>query len=261
MVEGFDLDRRIFQDKKSSQPSDLSLQGTPSENGFILDMHKNSAALATLRLLGQIGDAQEPISEAEIIEKRTGGIYPTRTVEEVQLLYGAHLVDRVSENPSRFSVSPYGRMELSLNNVISPERVKSSLGQALVSLTENPPKLPAEKYGNEEFRFTWESVHRLLENLYEDNAYREINIAVLGSPLIGIFLSRTPDIVNNVSVFDINEDMVNLINQEHNGGGKVIASKYDATDRFPQTLGGRYDAFVMDPPWHNEHYALFADRG
>lgn len=236
------------------------VQISEQRDGFILDIHKNPTALATLRLLCQINDSASPLSEAEIIEKRVGGIYPTRTVEEINLLNTNGLINNISENPNKFIISNLGSIELSLNNVIGPEHVNRRLNAALSSVINEPPVLPPEKYGNEEFRFTWESVYKLMKSIYEDNAYRNIDIALLGSPLIGVFMSRCPDIFNNISVFDINQDMVKLINKNHNGNGKIIASCYDALIEFPRTLVGRYDAFIMDPPWHNEHYCLFVDR-
>lgn len=238
-------------------------------DGVDLDMHRNPAALATLRLLEQVHGAHRELSEGEIIQNRVGGIYPARTVDEVAILTRLGLLNEVDTNPTRVKTSKLGEMELALNNVLSKEQVEQSLKAALASLKEDPPELPAEKYGNEEFRFTWESVYELLMTIYEHNAYRKINIAAVGSPMIGVFMSRCPSNIGNVCIFDINGEIVDSINELGNKKQKkgkpkskprVIATEYNALDQFPPSLGGRFDAFIMDPPWHNEHYCLFTDR-
>lgn len=231
-----------------------------TENGYLTDRRKNPSAAATLSLLSQIHHSGAMPSLAEIIADRHGGIYPTRTQEEVeQLVQSGLILEETETGLPRYKTSEFGAMELSMNEIQDPKVVDKIIDEALQSLIDNPPDLPAEKYGNEEFRFTYESIAQLFKKMLADNAYARINIAVIGSPLIGVFATRCPDIVNAVSVFDINEDIIRYVN-ENSPTNQIRGALYDARMPFPNTLKGRYDSMVFDPPWHNEHYCLFADR-
>ena len=61
----------------------------------ILDRTQNPSAFATIDLLSIINASELPRSISEILEQRNGGIYPTRTSEELQILEDSRLIDRV----------------------------------------------------------------------------------------------------------------------------------------------------------------------
>lgn len=234
-----------------------------SINSSTLDVTRNSVFLTTLGLLGQISEATKPVTEAEIIEQRSGGIIPERTVEEVRILKHAELINAIeNETPKKFAISDLGRMELALNRVTNSKEMNDNLAKALQKIKKQTPSLPPERYGNEEFRFTWDSIHKLLVLIEQQNAYRKIKIATLGCPMVGIFLAHCYKIIGAASVFDVNPELIKLINDKYREKthGKVVGAEYNAMNDVPLTLVGRYDAVVMDPPWHNEYYCKFADR-
>ncbi len=223
---------------------------------------RTASATSALRLLEQISRCPEGVEQAKVIEER-GGAPPFVTVEEIKVLQRAQLIEVLDQGVERFKVSPFGLIELGMDRVMKPDFVEAALKTALDKLEGEPPDLPPEKYGNEEFRFTWESVHRLLGRIIKDhNAHRKIKIATLGCPMVGLFLRECYKLIGAASIFDINSDMVNLIQDScfDESHGKITAAQYNALDEFPQTLAQMYDAVVIDPPWHTEHYLLFADR-
>lgn len=237
----------------------------PTHDGLLTNIRRNPAAGQTLGLLAEIHWADHPLTTAEIISQRHGGIYPTRTREEIDALEKVGLIkgEIDSETGSTtYVTTPFGHVELTLNDIQEPRFVENKLKEAYELLHSQPSLLPAEKYGNEEFRFTLESTYDLIKKMYRDNSYRRINMMVIGSPMIGIFMSMCPDIANSVTVFDINADIVRFVNQmnETNNNSSVMAAMYDARNPLPPTFKARYDTVVFDPPWHNEHYCLFADR-
>jgi hypothetical protein len=220
----------------------------------------NPTTFRTLNLLAQIYFSQGLLTTAEIIEKRNGGVYPTRTIEELEMLVNMGFLNVISEgNISKYQVTSLGKNELSLQGIMPRSYVVERLDEAKKEIENHPPSLPAEQYGFEEFRFTWESIFRLMEKIYEHNAYRRINIGLIGAPMVAFFMHKCRDLFNNIAVFDINPKIVDIIN-DLDSDNKIIGTEHNAIDSFPQALSERYDAVIIDPPWHNEHYALFADR-
>jgi len=236
-------------------------QNTENLDGFLVDVFRNPSASATLSLLSLIHFAEEPLSMAKIIASRPGGIYPTRTQEEIELLFKAGLIEispLSSKEEKKYQTTPAGKIEIALNQIQNPKLINAQLDKALERLRNNPSSLPPEDYGNEEFRFTWKSIRRLIRKILADHAYRKINIVALGTPLVAIFLSQCPDIINTLSCLDINPMLTSLVNNL--GEANISALTYDARHEPPITLQNRYDALIMDPPWHSEYYLQFADR-
>lgn len=237
--------------------------GIENENrGFnVLDRTQNPSAFATINLLSIISSSPEPLSVAEILEQRNGGIYPTRTTEELGILADSQLIEVAlveQDKIDRFRATNLGRMELLLQGVISPKEVNATIDEALRKIVISPPSMPLEKYGNEEFRFTWDSVAALLKKIVKDNSNIKPKVLALGGPTISYFGEQCPEVID-CYLLDINNDVVNDINERAQNGTR--ASMYDAREPVPPTFKGKFDAVVFDPPWHNEFYSLFADRG
>lgn len=224
-------------------------------------LENNPAAISTLSLLSLIyhNNDQHCLSEAEIIALRAGGAPPARTREELDLLAKSGLLkNKLLEGISYYGVTGNGKIDLEINRVLNPALVRARLEQVYQEILVNPPRLPDEVYGLEEFRWTWDSVRDLVERILADNAYRKIDVALLGAPTVALFLAQCPELVNSVAVFDKNAMMVDHINQLQIPN--ITAVNYDATDPVSTSQFHRFDAVVTDPPWHVEHYALFTDR-
>jgi len=225
----------------------------------ILDRTQNPSAFATIDLLSIINASELPRSISEILEQRNGGIYPTRTSEELQILEDSRLIDRVDgEKGQAFRISNLGRMELLLQGVKNPLDVQRAIRRAFVDIGKCPPELPQEKYGIEEFRFTWDSVADLMNKIIKDNSHIKPKVLALGVPTVHYFASQCADVVD-CYLLDINQDIVDSTNKTTKKRA-VKASVYDAREPIPPTFSGKFDAVVFDPPWHNEFYSLFADR-
>lgn len=231
---------------------------TPEMNSqvYSLDRAVNPAAHATINLLRIISTSEEPLAVEQVFEQRNGGIYPTRTMEEVELLEQMGLIE--SDDHSRLVASHLGKMELRLQGVRNPQEVRGGLDRALQKSEAKFTDLPPEKYGNEEFRFTWASVHDLVEGIIEDNSYIKPRILALGAPTVAYFASQCGNMLQ-CHLLDVNDDVIDDVNNLGDES-KVTAARYDAREPIPPNLAGRFDAVVFDPPWHNEFYNVFADR-
>lgn len=234
------------------------LKGSPEQIN-VLDKTQNPSAFATIDLLSIIKTGELPHTVSEILEQRNGGIYPTRTTEELQILEESRLIDRVDgEEGQAFRISNLGRMELLLQGVKNPLDVQRAIRRASVDVGKCPPQLPQEKYGVEEFRFTWDSVANLTYKIIKDNSHIKPKVLALGVPTVHYFASQCADVVD-CYLLDINQDIVDGTN-EISKKRTVKAAVYDAREPIPPTFSGKFDAVVFDPPWHNEFYSLFADR-
>ncbi len=228
------------------------------EEGAFLDRTRNQAAFETLNLLNIIASAGgKGLSDAEIIQMRNGGVYPSRTSEELQLLqeYG-HVLVQGDGDVTRHTVSDVGVMELALQGSQRPQDVEATLKATKEELETNPPDLPVERYGNEEFRFTWDSVVDLLHRIIINNSYVSPKVMALGVPTVCYAGALTEGLVETY-LMDINESIVRDLNNREIGPRAV---KYSALHEIPPSFRRKFDAVVIDPPWHNEHYSLFADR-
>jgi hypothetical protein len=223
-----------------------------------LDRQQDPSAFATVNLLNLVSHSN-PQTVGEILENRNGGIYPTRTQEELELLESGGLIARADiDNTTKYQATHLGKMELLLQGVRDPSEVRRVIDSAYAELERVPPKLPAEKYGNEEFRFTWESVAALTRKIVKDNSYVTPRVLALGAPTIAYFGALCGSVVDSY-LLDVNHDIIEDVNSHAESG--VKAAFYDARDPIPPTFEGKFDAVVFDPPWHNEFYSLFADRG
>lgn len=237
---------------------------SPSAERNLTRVDRNPAAIATLGLLSLIYFAKNSsLTESEIIALRTGGAPPQRTREELEQLVEVGLIIKNESQESKAGGAVYlvngpGSIEIALNQVQNPETVTTVIDQVYRDIVANPPDLPKEVYGLEEFRWTWDSVRDLVMKMMKENAFRKLDIALLGAPTIALFLTRCPQIVSSVAVFDKNIDMVKYVNGL--GVDNIKATEYDALDPTGITQRHRFDAVVTDPPWHTEHYTLFADR-
>lgn len=228
----------------------------PLELGDLTRLDRNSNAKGILSMMSLVAFSEEgQLGIEEIIANRQTGAPPARTEYEIDLLVKSGLMQEVN---GKFSLSNLGKIEIKRNEMMDPKHANQILNRALEDIKTNPPDLPPEVYSKEEFRWSWDTVKNLIERILKNNAYRKLDIALLGAPTVALFLSKCPELVNHVSMFDINSEMVNLVNDLN--VANIHAAHYDAIYPIHEATSHNYDVVITDPPWHVEHYMLFVDR-
>lgn len=213
----------------------------------------------TINLLAQISFGNKPLLLSQIIENRTGAYYPKQTVEEIEQLVKLGLIE--IDDQERFFPTEFGKAYLHTEGILPRDYIEKIIEKILTDLQSNETCLPPESYAYEEFRFTPETVAKLLKKIYQEYAYRRLNIVCLGAPMVGFFLSHpeAQKITNSVMVLDINSNLIDSIIKQ-NRNPNLVAVEFDATqDKIPDPLREKFQAVISDPPWHNEYYAAFAD--
>lgn len=228
----------------------------PLELGDLTRLDRNSNAKGILSMMSLVAFSDEGrLGIEEIIANRQTGAPPARTEYEIGLLVKSGLM---LESSGNYYLSDLGKIEIKRNEMMNPKHANEILNRALEDIKANPPNLPPEVYSKEEFRWSWDTVKNLIERILKNNAYRKLDIALLGAPTVALFLSKCPELVNHVSMFDINSEMVNLVNDLN--VTNIHAAHYDAIYPIHEATSHNYDVVITDPPWHVEHYMLFVDR-
>lgn len=173
----------------------------PLELGDLTRLDRNSNAKGILSMMSLVAFSEEgQLGIEEIIANRQTGAPPARTEYEIDLLVKSGLMQEVN---GKFSLSNLGKIEIKRNEMMDPKHANQILNRALEDIKTNPPDLPPEVYSKEEFRWSWDTVKNLIERILKNNAYRKLDIALLGAPTVALFLSKCPELVNHVSMFDI----------------------------------------------------------
>lgn len=204
----------------------------------------NSITFSNLEKLQKEFDFNEEDCYEKILRKKVQEIFEKeRSIEYAELLKkldGVFPVDLF-----RYLSADY------IDNIDFSRRCDVKIDENLRLIAERQKLLPPEHLANFEWRFSVNSIQKILANL---NA--TANVCCLG----------TPSIANNIIVgmncktatlLDINNPIISKIQILN---PNINATVYNATLPMIKRLERAFDCVITNPPWHLDYYKLFIQR-
>jgi len=122
---------------------------------------------------------------------------------------------------------------------------------------------PKPKREFDQFLATPETTYLKSEILIKKGFVKNMNIAFIGDDdLNSVSLAAIDNSYNNITVFDIDEDILNSVQKcsENMGLENLKVVKYDVRDSFSSEYYGKFDIVVFDPPYTKSGVTVFLER-